>query len=380
MKKFMYLAAFVCALALSACSEPTPQGDKTQLWPAGEKGSLKWGYMDKSGKLQIKADFDGAYGFSCGWALVVEEKDPKFIDKGGKTGKAMDASEMASYYFYYNLLPFVDGKLCGLYDNKFNIAIPADYADLNIGDNGLIAFREDGEDEMGYLNKSGKVVIEPEWHYAGGFYGGIAVVMTAKKSSDGEYTYKYGVIDKSGKYLIEPQKNGLFNMGEGRVGFQKSSGKVGMMDKNGNELGGSYDGGDEFSCGLARVIKSLGGASKYGFVDKDGNEVISCKYAQAYHFYDDVAFVKKDADSKWEAIDKQGNSLFKLKEDEYVANAFHNGLALVYSYDEEYNITYRYIDKTGETVYRWKLSMDNSAFSPQKDLPRQISEKEILFH
>ena len=263
----------------------TPETDRTQLWPAGESSSQLWGFVNKSGNMELRANYDQTFGFSCGWALVLEDKEYKFIDKNGKTGKVMDVSEMVSAYFYYNLLPFKDGKLYGLYDNMFNVVIPAEYSNLNIGDNGLIAFCEDGKDKYGYMDKNGKVVIEPEWTYAGGFRDGIAIVATVQKGSDGSNTYQYGAIDKSGKYLIELQKNGLFNMGEGRIGFQKSSGKVGMLDKNGNELGGSYDGGDEFSCGLARVIKSLGGASKYGFVDKDGNEVISCKYAQAYHFY-----------------------------------------------------------------------------------------------
>ena len=87
MKKIFYLVALFAAVMLTACNSDTqtPQGDKTKLWPAGKKGSNLWGYMDKSGNLEIAAKFDAAYTFSCGWALVVEDKSEyMFIDKNLK--------------------------------------------------------------------------------------------------------------------------------------------------------------------------------------------------------------------------------------------------------------------------------------------------------
>ena len=49
--------------------------------------------------------------------------------------------------------------------------------------------------KYGYIDKSGKVVIEPQFDYVRDFSEGLAVV-----EKDG----KWGVIDKNGKVVIEP--------------------------------------------------------------------------------------------------------------------------------------------------------------------------------
>lgn len=354
MKKIFYVLALFSAVILTSCDSErlTPQGDTTKLWPAGKNGSKLMGFINKSGELEIPAKYSSAYGFSCGWAHVIDESDHIFIDKSGKSGKSYDASELESSYFYYNRLLISDGDLIGMVDTDFKTVIPADYADLGYNSaDGLVYFLEDGDTEYGYLTDKGEIAIPAQFTYAADFKDGMAVVV--EKSGD---NYKYGLIDKKGNYIIEPQKNGLFSMGEGRIGFQKaSSGKCGMMDKNGVEIGGSYDNGNAFSCGLARVYKN----EKYGFVDKNGEEVIGCRYARAYDFTDDVTWVKKtnDSDARWELLDKKGETLLKLKDTETPQNGFHNGLGLVYKY-EDGEFSYRYIDKEGNTVYKWTPGED----------------------
>ena len=356
MKKSLFFAiALMGALVFTACSSDsqTPQGDTTKLWPAGKNGSELWGYIDKSGNLEIPAKYDMTFGFSCGWALVSEDNEPVFIDKSVKNKKSVDASELAMYYFYYNHMLFVDGKFYGMWDNDFAVVIPADYEYLGSPSaDKLVVFAEDASDDegYGYLDMKGKVAIEAQWCGAHDFVDGMAVVVE-KKGSGADATYKYGLIDKKGNYIIEPQKNYIMSMGENRLGLQKSSGKVVLCDKNLEEISSSYDNGRAFSCGMARVYKSDKG---YGYIDKNGQEIVSCKYKSAWSYTDDLAFVKKDADSKWEVLDKSGNSVLKLKEDEAPEDGFHNGLALVYSYDSKtYEYTYRYIDKSGNTIYKW---------------------------
>lgn len=356
MKKILYFAfALMSAAMFTACDSNslTPEGDKTKLWPAGKNGSELFGYMDKSGNLTIAPKYDEVYGFSCGWALVFEEKEPMFIDKSAKNKHSVDKDELCSYYFYYNYMLFNDGKYYGMWDNNFNVVIPADYEYLGYPTaDKLVAYAEDVKDDegCGYLDMNGKVAIEAQWYDAYDFTDGMAVVIVAKKV-DGSYTYKYGVIDKRGNYIVEPQKYGIMSMGEGRLGMQKSSGKVVLCDKNLEEISGSYDSGSSFSCGMARVYKSDKG---YGYINKNGEEIVGCKYYRAWNYTDDMAFVMKDKDSKWEVLDKSGNSVLKLKDDEEPVDGFHNGLALVSSYDKStYESTYRYIDKSGNTVYKW---------------------------
>jgi len=377
MKKIFYLVALFAAVVFTACDSnvQTPQGDKTKLWPAGKKDSKLFGYMDKSGNLEIAPKYDEAYGFSCGWALVVEDKEYMFIDKSAKNKHSVDKDEIGDYYFYYNYLPFKDGKYRGMWDKNFAVVIPADYDFLgNPTADKLVAFSEDyyGDDEgCGYLDMNGNVAIEPQWYYAHDFIDGMAVVSVIKRSGD-DYVIKDGIINKKGEYLIEPQKNELFSMGENRFAMVKSNGKIVLCDKNLEELSGSYDDMYVFSCGMAQVYKEDKG---YGFIDKNGQEIVSCKYKEAYDYTDDVVVVKKDDDSKIEVLDKKGESILKLKDGDKTSG-FHNGLACVSNYDSDAKeVNYRYINKKGEVIYKWTPGDDEDDDDDDDEAPARWQER-----
>ena len=355
MKKIFYLVALFAAVMFTACDSnvQTPQGDKTKLWPAGKKDSQLIGFINKSGEFEIPAKYDNAVGFSCGWALVMEDGEYQFIDKSAKNKHSVDKDELRMYFFYYNHCVFCDGEYYGMWDNDFAVVIPADYKRLGIPTaDKLVAFSEDPKDAegYGYLDFKGNVVIEPQWSGAAAFEDGMAVV-TEKKVKDDEATYKYGIINKKGEYIVEPQKNPLVSLGESRFSMKKSNDKYVLCDKNLEELSSSYDYMYPFSCGLALVKKNDKG---WGFIDKNGQEIVSCKYQYAQDYADDVTFVRKEVDSKYEVLDKNGESILKLKEGDSPSDGFHNGLALIDNYDsdaKEYN--YRYINKSGEVIYKW---------------------------
>jgi hypothetical protein len=63
-----------------------------------------------------------------------------------------------------------------------------------------------------------------------------------------------------------------------------------ILKNDGSFILGAYDDAGRFSEGLADVKKG----SKWGFVDKNGNEVIPCIYDDAWFFSEGLAFVKKD--------------------------------------------------------------------------------------
>ena len=360
MKKVFFMAlALVSAMMFTACDSDTktPTGDKTKLWPAGVNGETLYGYIDASGQMVIKAKYKAAYGFSCGWALVRDEDgDIMYIDKNGQKARSAEADSYSQ--FYYDRCRFGEKgsskTLYGMWDKNFQTVIPADFEYLSsCSSDGLITFSEDGK-SYGFLDKNGKVVIPEEFDDADVFDDGICVVY-----EKGSEAYKSGVIDTRGNELIEMQKRGLFNMGEGRIGFYNSDkDKYGMWDSRGEEIiGATYDDIDPFSCGLAMVEKN----GKYGFIDKNGNEIISLSYVAATSFADNVAWVKKNSDSKVELIDKSGNQLLKLKDSEYPNGLFHNGLCEIGN-DEGVHF---YIDKNGEKIYKW----DPNAKDDDDDAP-----------
>jgi hypothetical protein len=52
-------------------------------------------------------------------------------------------------------------------------------------------------DKWGYIDKTGKIVINPQFDYANQFSDGLAAVYIGDK---------YGYIDRTGKYVWEPSK------------------------------------------------------------------------------------------------------------------------------------------------------------------------------
>ena len=62
----------------------------------------KWGFLDKSGKIQIPFQFDFATGFSNGKAMVKKNKDWYYIDR---TGKRMPDTEIQKTYSDKELPP-----------------------------------------------------------------------------------------------------------------------------------------------------------------------------------------------------------------------------------------------------------------------------------
>ena len=65
-----------------------------------------------------------------------------------------------------------------------------------------------------------------------------------------------------------------------------------------------------FNDGMAIVIND---SRLCGFIDKQGNEVIPCKYIGASGFSEGLAAVEDSTTLKWGFIDKQGNEVIPCK-------------------------------------------------------------------
>ena len=96
---------------------------------------------------------------------------------------------------------------------------------------------------------------------------------------------KYGFIDKSGKVVIEPQfdiesewdklyrsRSGAFSEG---LALVKKDGKWGFIDKNGKMvIEPQFDDAGDFSEGIAKVEKD----GKWGYLGKNGKMVIEPQF------------------------------------------------------------------------------------------------------
>lgn len=130
---------------------------------------------------------------------------------------------------------------------------------------------------------------------------------------------KWGFIDKSGQFVIEPQFSSKFSTSAGATVFSEGlapaaiDGKWGFIDKTGKfVIAPAFEAAYPFSEGLAVVgVKSADGY-KEGFIDKNGKTVIEPQLGNFFGFKNGLAF-KKIA-NEWGYIDKTGNYVWKFVE------------------------------------------------------------------
>jgi WG repeat protein len=198
--------------------------------------------------------------------------------------------------------------------------------------------------KTGFVDRSGKLAITPQWDEAFRFTEGLALVCVGECDADHrlgyrlgenlhqeplEQTFKYGYVDESGRLAINPtyEAAGLFHEGVAAVclgkgcysSYPKKEGleaKWGYIDRAGRTLiSPQFDSAGEFHEGLASV--SVGG--KYGYIDKAGQFVVNPQYYVGLEFNDGVAQVGvkieagKDtpAQYKFGYIDKTGRFIWQ---------------------------------------------------------------------
>ena len=191
---------------------------------------------------------------------------------------------------------------------------------------GLLTVEVGGK--YGFVDRTGKVVINPQFDSVSQFSEGLAVVCLGKCEFFANQIHpdesKYGYIDESGKFVVNPQfdyaldfSGGLAPVCMGDCGYRPvAPRKWGYIDVHGNtavalQFGDANPFAEE---GLAAVCvgKCSGeGESwegKWGYVDKTGKLVISPQFDNAFRFESGVAlvFIGKGKNPKRGYIDKTG--------------------------------------------------------------------------
>ncbi len=126
-------------------------------------------------------------------------------------------------------------------------------------------------------------------------------VLTEKEPFDPHN--KWGFVDSSGKVVIEPKYEAVKPFSEGLAAVVKDR-RWGYIDKEGKEaIEPKYDVVTPFSNDLAAVSKG----GKWGYIDKTGKLVIPLNYDDAHPFSEEYAGVKEG--NTWSYIDKTGKSI-----------------------------------------------------------------------
>lgn len=271
-----------------------------------------WGYVNHEGEEIIQAMYSEAGPFKNGLAIVQHNNMYGVITKGGQQLFMFDYDYIAPFSDGFALAKR-GGKQIYLKLDGTVISLSPNYVYHDFSDN---MARIKGKKNWGYIDQSGKVVIDVKYKDAYDYHEGFATV----KLKTGTLYY----IDKKGRkqvnYNVVPGVDPNFNE---EIARYSKGGKWGLVDRAQIVLPATYDEigqlaegyysvksnnvwgyigleqasisprfgyAEPFSDGYA-CVKTIG---KYGFIDKSGNMVIPDIFDQGTSMDNGYAIVEKD--------------------------------------------------------------------------------------
>ncbi|MEG1255416.1 WG repeat-containing protein [Clostridium sp.] len=195
----------------------------------------------------------------------------------------------------------------------------------------------------GYINSSGKFIINPKFSMVYDFNeDGIAVVCENNHC---------GAINLRGEYIIPPIYDSLQPFVEKRAVFVKDN-TMGVINEIGQVITNKpYNFISNYSDSLALVgISNSSGEYLYGYINKDGVEVIPPIFINGNDFQDHHALVKNKS-GIYQVIDKSGNisTSFPYK---YVGNYGEE----LFTFSEEIGGLLGYVSIDGRVVIKPKFT------------------------
>lgn len=233
----------------------------------------KVGFINRAGKVVIPPKFETAEDFSEGLARIYVGSEAGFIDRTGK------------------------------------FVIPPIYATATNFENGRSLVSKEGKYSL--IDKQGKTIAEIPYRVLGDFHAGLATVQRPRSTgADGKTVASaYGYINREGKMVIEPQfmpagpfpddGSGLAVGGLNRewVYFDRTGKIILRVSMEGK------DRADGFHDGLLCFKEGF----YWGFKNAAGNWAIAAKYDQVSDFKDGLARV--ELEGKWQWIDTSGKQV-----------------------------------------------------------------------
>lgn len=185
--------------------------------------------------------------------------------------------------------------------------------------------------KFGYIDHSGKVVFTKDnCDECNEFSEGLASYRALTSSNS-----KWGFLDKSGKTVIEPKFDLALNFSQGRAAVRLDSNWF-FIDKNGKQVSSDYNEVYSFSDSLAAVRTG----NKWGFINLSGKKVIPQDYLEVQSFAEGLASVRK-SDTLIGFIDETGKMVIKPAFMKTLN--FSQGLCAFQGNDN----TWGFIDRTG---------------------------------
>ena len=228
-------------------SQAKPFSEGLAAVTTGPFGNSLWDYIDKKGNFVFKHRFNGAGPFSEGLAAVEDENYRwGYIDKKGRY--VIQPKYSRAGYFSEGLAKVENNNIIGYIDPSGELKIPLTFENrawraLPFSE-GLAAVWVGKL--WGYINKKGEWVAKPQFHDASSFSEGRARIMIGGEwvpknniwFSDRDSTNPclYGFIDKTGKTVIEPKYREAEDFYKGMALVQSRNGKSQYIERDGKVI------------------------------------------------------------------------------------------------------------------------------------------------
>lgn len=212
-----------------------------------------------------------------------------------------------------------------------------------------------------YIDKGGNKAFNKSFNEAGNFINGLAIVGVGNCSI--EDSCMYGVINKAGEFLIDPDYDVIEEASEGFF-LASRNGRFGYIDLTGEEvISMKYTDGLSFKQGVAAV--SLDG--NWFFIDVTGRQLFISRFADVSSFNDSLCAVTED-DVNWGYINMSGEMVIQPIYES--AEDFIGGFAIVSKREKDPKIkdafvSQRYkIDRSGKVIEKITAPKDIKSAAP----------------
>jgi len=244
----------------------------------------KIGYINRKGVFEIQPTFLDASSFNEGLACVVEEnKAPAYITSKGKVKFEIKDADLARNFF--------EDRAAVLIDKKW-----------------------------GFINKSGEIVINPQFDYVYDFRDGLCLVAVKKENMN---DYSYGFIDKEGIFVINPQFEDASSFDHGNAVVSIDGKNYGYIDKKGNiTINPQFEYCEKFIDKKALIKQN----SKFGFIDHKGKIIVNPQFESATYI-GKGSLITIRSGNKWGYVNTDGK--YKINPQFEDASPFFDGVAIV---------------------------------------------------
>ena len=236
------------------------------------------------------------------------------------------------------------GGKVGYIDKTGRVVIQPKFDSVKPFSEGMAAVQvgsfESGLGKWGYIDQTGRLVIAPKFVSAEDFSDGLALTNTEVGMWEAVY------IDKTGKVAISPQQmfpgpndrphgwfTSSFHENLALIEDHESGTKYGYINTHGKiAITPQFDKAYDFNEGLAQVLV-FGQGVKTGLIDKSGRlvadptDMCTPLFAGELQFSEGYAAAKKDCFGSWGFIDKSGQ--FVIEPRFASAGVFSEDLAIV---------------------------------------------------